>query len=209
MLGEAADWAFLGDGVEGADLWEWDGGFERVELGADVDTVIGYSMGGRLALHALDQVKAAVIVSAHTGLLTGHHQRLASDLLWAEKARTMDWAAFLSEWHAQAVFAGEGFEPDRSRLEPRREAIATAFDRWSLGRQSDLLPSLRDVEIPVLWINGAEDERFCKLGAEACAALPRGEHVVLAGCGHRVPWQAPERFSELIMQFLSRHSLCR
>ena len=150
-----------------------------------------------------------MIISAHTGLQHGHMERLDSDLRWAEKARTMDWGAFLAEWHAQAIFAGGGFEPDRSGLEPRREAIAAAFDRWSLGRQSDLLPTLRQVEIPVLWITGARDEKFSEIGAAACAALPRGEHVMFEGCGHRVPWEAPQQFSELIMQFLSRRSLCK
>ena len=209
MLGEASDWDFLGGGVEAGDLWDWSGGFDRIRLDPDVGVVIGYSMGGRLALHALDQVSAAVIVSAHTGLQDGHARRLESDLRWAAKARSMEWGAFLREWHAQPIFARGGFEPDRSDLEPRREAIAAAFDRWSLGRQADLLPGLRNVEIPVLWINGGADESFTKLGEAACAALPRGEHVVLDGCGHRVPWEAPQRFSELIMQFLSRHSLCR
>ena len=205
MLGEASDWDFA-DAIEGIDLWEWDCGLNEVEVDADV--VIGYSMGGRLALHALDQVRAAVIVSAHTGLREGRGARLESDLRWAEKARTIEWPALLREWHAQAVFGGGGFEPDRSGLEPRREQIAAAFDRWSLGRQEDLLPALTEVEIPVLWVNGAEDERFVKIGEAACEALCNGEHLVFDGCGHRVPWEAPEKFLESIMQFLSRHSLC-
>jgi 2-succinyl-6-hydroxy-2,4-cyclohexadiene-1-carboxylate synthase len=206
MLGEASDWEVLPD-VSGLDLWAWDCGLDGVEIDAEV--VVGYSMGGRLALHALDQVKAAVIVSAHTGLAAGQDARLEHDLRWAEKARTMAWAEFLAEWPAQEVFSGGGFEPDRSGLEPRREQIAAAFDRWSLGRQADLLPGLAEVTIPVLWVNGARDERFAQIGAAACEALPRGEHVIVEDCGHRVPWEAPEKFSDLIMQFLSRHSLCK
>ena len=94
-------------------------------------------------------------------------------------------------------------------LEPKRERIAAAFDRWSLGRQEDLLPGLAEVTIPVLWINGALDEKFSRIGAAACEVLPGGEHAVVEGCGHRVPWEAPGEFSKLIMQFLSRHSLCK
>ena len=51
MLGEGTDWDHLPD-VDGVDLWEWDCPLDGVRLDADV--VIGYSMGGRLALHALD-----------------------------------------------------------------------------------------------------------------------------------------------------------
>ena len=107
------------------------------------------------------------------------------------------------------MFEVGGFEPDRSGLVHRREDIAAAFDRWSLGRQEDLLPALVDVEIPVLWVNGALDEKFLRIGEAACEALPNGEHAVIERCGHRVPWESPERFSRLIKEFLSRHSLCR
>jgi len=206
MLGERGDWDFLPE-ADAPDLWSWNCGFDRIELDADV--VIGYSMGGRLALHALDQVKAAVIVSAHTGLAEGREERLENDLRWAAKVRSMGWQEFLSEWHAQSVFAGGGYEPDRSGLESRREEIAQAFDRWSLGRQEDLLPGLAETRIPVLWVNGELDEKFTCIGAEACNALPLGEHVVVEGCGHRVPWEVPEKFTQLIKEFLSRHSLCR
>ena len=132
MLGESSDWEFLPD-VSGIDLWERDCALDEIKIDADV--IVGYSMGGRLALHALDQVEAAVIVSAHTGLREGRQDRLDQDLRWAEKCRTMDWAEFLAEWHRQPVFAGGGFEPDRSGLVSRRKEIASAFERWSLGRQ--------------------------------------------------------------------------
>lgn len=207
MLGEASDWDFLGDQVAAANLWEWVCELDCV--GLEADAVIGYSMGGRLALHALGQVRAAVIVSAHTGLSSGQEARLQSDRRWAEKARAMEWAEFLAEWDAQGVFAGAGMPQDRSGLEPQRQPIAAAFDRWSLGRQADLLPSLAAVEIPVLWVNGAKDEKFVRIGAAACEQLPRGEHIVIDDCGHRVPWEAPEKFAELVFEFLSRDSLCR
>lgn len=206
MLGEASDWEFM-PWVRGVDLWGWDGDLDSVQI--DADAVIGYSMGGRLALHALDQVRAAVIVSAHPGLTEGQGARLENDLCWARKALADDWQDFLAEWHAQPVFARGSFEPDRSGLESRRQAIASAFERWSLGRQGNLLPRLAEVQIPVLWVNGSLDEKFVRLGAQACEVLPNGEHVVVDGCGHRVPWEAPEEFSHLIKQFLSRHSLCK
>ena len=202
MLGEASDWDFLGDAVQGVDLWRWDYGFDRIKIDADV--VIGYSMGGRLALHCLDQAKAAVIVSAHTGLGEGRERRLQNDLRWAHKARTMGWGAFLAEWNAQPVFGRNNDAPDRSALESRREQIAAAFDRWSLGRQENLLPSLAGVEIPVLWINGARDEKFVGIGEAACEKLPRGEHLVLEDSGHRVPWEVPGEFVDVLEQFLTR-----
>ncbi|MFT4547733.1 MAG: 2-succinyl-6-hydroxy-2,4-cyclohexadiene-1-carboxylate synthase [Verrucomicrobiales bacterium] len=206
MLGDASDWDFMPE-FAGVDLWKWNCCLDDIALGADV--VLGYSMGGRLALHALNQVKAAVIVSAHTGLPDRRETRLAQDQGWARKARSMPWADFLAEWHAQPVFVRGEFEPDRSGLEAQREAIALAFDRWSLGRQEDLLPRLAGVKIPVLWVNGARDEKFTRIGKAACEVLQQGEHVIIENCGHRVPWEVPEQFSELVLRFLSRHSLCK
>ncbi|MFT5108734.1 MAG: pimeloyl-ACP methyl ester carboxylesterase [Pseudoalteromonas tetraodonis] len=47
------------------------------------------------------------------------------------------------------------------------------------------------------------------MGKAACEVLQQGEHVIIENCGHRVPWEVPEQFSELVLRFLSRHSLCK
>lgn len=169
------------------------------------DVLIGYSMGGRLALHALVAEGArwskAVIISAHTGG-GADPERLERDRGWADLARK-DWPRFVEEWSAQTVFGGRPMPWERSFGAERREAIASGFERWSLGAQEDLLPRLAAIECPVLWLAGEEDTKYVETGRRACEVLPQGRLEVVAGCGHRVPWDGAESCAEGIRSFLS------
>ena len=203
-LGTSADWALPGyPDIHPIDLWDHVAldfsafaaalaGPLSVGLGKPV--LAGYSLGGRLALHALaafpDRWGGAVIISAHPGLCCVEDRlaRRTSDAIWAERARTMDWGAFLDQWNAQPLF-GE-ISPDlrarQATLEPRREAVATAFETWSLGRQEDLRSRLGRFTEPVLWINGERDFRFTQIGAEMAGVFPDFRHIVMPEVGHRV-----------------------
>jgi len=203
-LGTSADWALPGyPDIHPIDLWDHVAldfsAFAAalagpLSVGLEKPVLAGYSLGGRLALHALaafpDRWGGAVIISAHPGLCCVEDRlaRRTSDAIWAERARTMDWGAFLDQWNAQPLF-GE-ISPDlrarQATLEPRREAVATAFETWSLGRQEDLRSRLGRFTEPVLWINGERDFRFTQIGAEMAGVFPDFRHIVMPEVGHRV-----------------------
>lgn len=162
--------------------------------------LIGYSLGGRIALHALlaapERWRAAVIVSAHPGLESEAEcaARRAHDERWARRFESEPWDALMTAWHAQSVFAGRAPTGPRREADFDRTALAHALRAWSLGTQENLRPALRALRLPVLWLAGAEDAKFAALGREAAAALPEGRFEVVAGCAHRVPWEAPDAF---------------
>ncbi|PID80320.1 hypothetical protein CSB20_07805, partial [bacterium DOLZORAL124_64_63] len=170
--------------------------------------LLGYSMGGRLALHALlaqpDLWKSAVIVSAHPGLRdeAGRKLRRKKDAEWSALALKGEWSDFLTKWNAQGVLAGGAGLPDRSRLRDRRASVARSFVDWSLGAQDDLVPEFHRIACPVLWLTGDRDKKFTGLAESAVPHLPGGKHLVLPGCGHRVPWEVPSEFSGICAQFL-------
>lgn len=232
-VGMAEDWKGLsgklakgGNAVRRVDLWryldccpmeleEFGKAFcEEVRAsGEEKNVLIGYSMGGRLALQALlagaeDNLFAgAVIVSAHPGL-EGEEERvlrMASDAEWAGKALVGEWATFLQEWDGQKVLNPEGVGldglGDRRTLKPRRQAVARSFMDWSLGKQADLRPRLAALEVPVLWVTGERDSKFTGLAEGAVAEMKQARHEVVAGAGHRVPWENGERFAELVGSF--------
>ena len=91
---------------------------------------------------------------------------------------------------------------DRLGLRRRREAVARSFMEWSLGRQDDLRERFADILAPVLWITGRNDEKYSRLAGEAVSGFPGARHVAVEGAGHRVPWQAPDRFAEEVRAFL-------
>jgi len=183
----------------------------RVRAEEEAPVLLGYSMGGRLALHALleDGVpwRAGVIVSAHPGIRDPEERvmRVAKDAEWATGAFSGSWQKFLADWNSQGVLEGEmvGRLGDRNRLEPRRVAVARGFMEWSLGKQEDLGPRLGEIECPVLWLTGERDARFSALAEEAIPLISNGLHRVMSGAGHRVPWDAAEEFAQLVHEFVA------
>ena len=229
-LGQAGDWnsfsqemAADGRTCRGVELWrflecegiglvDWAAAFnaEVRAAGEKENFLVGYSMGGRLALHALlddpDLWTKALIVSAHPGLLEEREklERMAGDAEWAGLALTSDWTQFLQKWDAQAVLQGrESESPDpRIRLVNRRRAIARSFMEWSLGKQENLRARFSEVTCPVLWLTGERDEKFGALAREAVPLLAQGRHEVMPAVGHRLPWEAAASFAKLAGDFL-------
>lgn len=216
-LGTTADWHGLGlSGLRSVDLWDHvhlDFHEFAAELagplseGLERPLLAGYSLGGRLALHALalhpERWSGAVIVSAHPGLrcVDDRLARRSSDGVWADRARRLPWRSFLDGWNAQAVFGGPPGPvalAAQETLEPRREAVATAFETWSLGRQADLRRGLGAFAGPVLWAAGETDRRFVAIGEEMAEVFRDFQLLVVAGCGHRVLHEAPASLARAV-----------
>ncbi len=191
---------------------------EEVRRVDDNPILLGYSMGGRLALHALldDPAlwKGAVILSAHTGLAKQDRRaRRMRDTEWAAKALEGDWSSFLTDWNSQGVLKStlEDSLPEglvnRQALRPRRQQVARSFMDWSTGVQEDLRDEMQTLSIPVMWMVGELDDKFVSIGREAVNLLPSAELVCLEGCGHRVPWEQSEAFSENVSAWIHRISM--
>lgn len=223
-VGEAADWSGFSPGglaVRAVDLWRFLAcrAMPMPDFGAALNAeaaawagprvLLGYSMGGRLALHSLldgggAPWAAAVIVSAHPGLEDEAERaaRRESDVEWGALA-LRDWEGFLAAWQAQPVLGGPAcFE--RMRLAVRKREVARSFIDWSLGAQEPLWRRLGEIKVPVLWVSGEQDAKFSMLARRAVGLLPRGEWWQAPGAGHRVPWEAPRPFADRVAEFLER-----
>lgn len=226
-VGMAADWREFAaampshfGGVRRLDLWRFldccpmsldECGRALAEEIKRIDpepTLIGYSMGGRLALHAmLNQPglwKSAVIISAHPGLKneSDRVERREKDAEWSALALKGDWADFIAKWNAQGVLGGGLEMPDRIKLKERRVSVARSFVDWSLGTQGDLTADLARITCPTLWLTGERDAKFTQLAELAVPQLQYGKHEVIPGCGHRVPWEQPDAFQGACAEFL-------
>lgn len=170
--------------------------------------LLGYSMGGRLALHALLEKahpwQAAVIVSAHPGMERDQATRRATDATWATQALVGNWQQFLVAWNKQAVLGDAPLrDPQASGgLIMRRREIARSFVDWSLGTQKPLWDRLGEIKIPVLWIVGENDPKFRALAERAASLIPNAHLAIAPGSGHRVPWEAESWFADRVCGFL-------
>ncbi|MEB3329382.1 MAG: alpha/beta fold hydrolase [Candidatus Sericytochromatia bacterium] len=164
--------------------------------------VLGYSLGGRLALHLALHAPLAglVVVGASPGLreAAARADRLAADRRWI--ARLADGLpAFWAAWDQQPVFATRldrpSFDrafPDFVRGEQAPAGLAAAMAAFGLGRMAPLHDRLRALATPTVVVAGERDEKFLALGRDLAAALPAATFLPAPGAGHDVPNESPD-----------------
>lgn len=193
FLGLPSDWDFLRDAgftVETPPL-------DSIPPAGDV--LLGYSMGGRLALHALlagAKYRRAVIISAGLGIedRVAREERQRTDDRWARMFEKQPWSRVMNEWNAQPVFGGHVVK--RLERDFDRRELARQLRRWSPGVLPPVSWRLREIDVPVLWIAGERDAKYVAEGRRAIGLLRNAELWICPDAGHRVPWEQPERFVE-------------
>jgi 2-succinyl-6-hydroxy-2,4-cyclohexadiene-1-carboxylate synthase len=187
FFGRPEDWDFLRDA--GLDVHA----VSLHAIPAAGDVLLGYSMGGRLALHALlggARYNRAVIVSA--GLGGEDAARHAADEAWARRFEGDPWDRLVGDWEAQPLFGGHVM--NRRETDFDRAALADVLRRFSPAVLPPLLPQLHEIEIPVLWIAGERDVKYVEIARKAVGLLPDAELWICPGAAHRVPWEQPQAF---------------
>lgn len=217
-LGTIDDWKFLnGSDLLAVDLWDHSekpfpemAAYLANLAAEEKPLLLGYSMGGRIALDTLMRYPArwrgGVILSAHPGL-PGVEERIArrvSDQVWAQLVQKLKWGDFLQMWDRQPALQGGEYLNDRQTLASRSGEIARAFENWSLGCQEDLRPLIAKCRLPILWVTGEKDEKFSALAQEMAQLNPNIDHWTISGCGHRVHFENPEAVANLINDFQDR-----
>ena len=149
--------------------------------------LIGYSMGGRLAMQyaaALpEKIESLTLLSASVGLNSPQEKqkRYEADQLWARKMR-QSFDDFLTEWYDQPIFAG--FTPDLTmRKKQNPTELAKALIHYSLGRQNALQPK------NATFIVGERDVKYRALYPQA---------IVIPNAGHMVHLEQPAAVAEII-----------
>lgn len=174
-------------------------------------TWMGYSMGGRLALHVAlqhpDVVRRLVLVGATGGIddPVDRATRRESDEALAARVERIGVDAFLDEWLAQPLFAG--LPDDAAGLATRRaNSVATLAAHLRLlgtGVQEPLWHRVAALAIPVLVVTGERDTKFTDVGIRLVEAIgANGSMAVVAGAGHACHLEQPAAFLDAVLPFL-------
>lgn len=189
FLGNPHDWDFLRDAGFAIETPPLD------SIPPHGDTLLGYSLGGRLALHALlggAQYKRAIFVSTGLGI-EGEEARVArraADEAWAQRFESEDFDSVMADWNAQPVLAGPSLARTRDDYDPR------ALREWSSGALPPVASRLHELTIPTLWIAGARDGKYVAEAKRAVSLARDANFAMIEDAGHRVPWEQPREFME-------------
>jgi len=177
--------------------------------------VIGYSMGGRLALRAVlrepHEYRALVLLGATPGIENEGQRRArkAADDDLADWMETSSIVAVANHWENQPVFVTQSRDvverQRRGRLshDPKRlAAMLRATGQGALEPVWDELPNLR---LPVLAVAGERDDRYAQIAQRMADALPDGRAALVPRAGHATHLEEPDAFADLLLDFLHQH----
>jgi 2-succinyl-6-hydroxy-2,4-cyclohexadiene-1-carboxylate synthase len=189
------------DLVEAADLLTTSCGF---------GVYVGYSLGGRMCLHAAllhpHLVRGLALLGASPGIADDHERaaRRIADNSLADRVEDVGVEVFLEEWLAQPLFAGLSNEDQQraDRLRNTSDGLAASLRLAGAGAQRSLWPRLRELHMPVLTIAGEHDEKFTKIGRQIAATVPRGRFDGIIGAGHAAHLQDPDRVAAALQVWL-------
>ncbi len=162
-------------------------------------TYVGYSMGGRMALHVAlahpDAVERLVLVSATPGIDDDAERaaRRERDEHLADHIEAIGVDAFLDEWLSQPMFAELG-PTDRDLDERRRNTAAGLADslrRAGTGTQEPLWDRLSELSMPVLLVTGSLDDRFSAIAGRVVERIGDNARWVILSGGHTVHRTSP------------------
>lgn len=191
---------------EQLDFWDWAAKFNRKNSNKETKKIlVGYSLGGRLAMHALlenpDNWFGAILISAHPGLDLNQDKeaRLENDRRWAQRFLNDPWELLMADWNKNPVFQNLAFPFPREEHLFNRKILAEQLIRWSLGKQESLALRLKNLKIPLMFMVGTLDTKFCELAKKFTSSF---QVSMIPEAAHRVPWDQPKLFEEQVTKFI-------
>lgn len=179
-----------------------------VEVGGD-GHYVGYSMGGRMLLHAAllfpDRFDSLTLIGATAGIEspTERAARAEADEYLAQRLETDGLEPFLDFWLGLPLFATLSSEAvcRDERLRNRVAGLAASLRQCGAGNQFPLWDLLDRIDLPVQVIAGTEDTKFGEIGRLMVERMPRARFEPVAG-GHAVHSEQPATVARLISEFV-------
>ncbi|GER72330.1 2-succinyl-6-hydroxy-2,4-cyclohexadiene-1-carboxylate synthase [Weizmannia acidilactici] len=185
------------------------------QFGIDQASVLGYSMGGRLALTFAvlypQMVKKLVLESASPGLKTEAERaaRRKQDEQLADRILSEGIEAFVDYWtniplfESQKKLAADVREKIRTqRLENDPVGLANSLRGMGTGAQPSWWDCLQKLDFPVLLTAGEGDPKFCRIAEEMKARMPHAKKIIFSHAGHAIHAEDPRKFGTMVKGFL-------
>ena len=183
-------------------------------LGHAAANVLGYSMGGRIALSfalaAPDRCLALAIESGSPGIADDQEraQRVVSDEALARQIESGGVQAFVDYWEAVPLFATQAHLSQETReglralrLSNDPMGLAGSLRGIGTGAQPPVHSAVPTLAVPALFLAGELDARYCEVAREMASASSMGRVSVVSGAGHAIHLERPDAFHDALRSF--------
>lgn len=185
------------------------------KLGIAKADILGYSMGGRLALSLAQKypakVRKLVLESSSPGLMEDERkERIQHDEKLAAFIEERGIKDFVDHWENIPLFNSQASLPKASReriraqrLKNSQQGLANSLRGMGTGMQPSWWEDLEKLELETLLLTGSLDEKFCLIAQKMSERLPKCRWQTVEGCGHAIHVEDPEKFVTIVKGFLS------
>ncbi len=173
--------------------------------------LVGYSMGGRVALALAcrrpELLRSLTLIGASAGLAdeSERAERRESDDRLAESIELDGLATFVDRWMANSLFAtqtwlGEEYLAGARAQRFRNSAagLIRSLRAASTGAMVPLHDDLPHCGVPTVFVTGAVDLKFTGIAVELAALMPTADVAVIENAGHAVHLEQPEAVAAVV-----------
>jgi 2-succinyl-6-hydroxy-2,4-cyclohexadiene-1-carboxylate synthase len=187
-------------------------------LGIARTHLVGYSMGGRLALHVAaarpERILSLLTIGAHAGLEEEAREgRRRGDEALAQRIEKDGLEVFVNYWSSLPMFEGlERRGPSfvaqtrAARMDNHVAGLAESLRGMGAGAMRPVWQDLARVTCPCTFVAGQLDHGYAASARRLAASVPDGRVVIVQRAGHTVHQERPEAFTRLLLAHLEAAS---
>lgn len=189
-------------------------------LDVPATALMGYSMGGRIALSFTCEfprrITSLILESASPGLLQAQERAERRQSDWALSAQLMAHGleSFVERWQSLPLFENHwhinpqaAAQEQHIRLSQRADGLAASLKGCGTGSQRPRWDALSKLDLPVLLVTGKSDSKFENIASQMSQILPHAQHVSVSNAGHTVHLEQPRVFETNVIEFLRTSAL--
>ncbi|XBG78305.1 2-succinyl-6-hydroxy-2,4-cyclohexadiene-1-carboxylate synthase [Enterococcus cecorum] len=186
------------------------------KLGLTECFLFGYSMGGRVALAFATtfpkMVLGLILESSTAGIkeVVLRANRRKQDQKWIHLLREEGLKDFVQQWQEVPLFASQKSLPQavqkrvyQERMSQNRWGLANSLAHMGTGAQQNYWSQLAKMEMPLLYLAGEFDAKFCQIGQEMVHLWQNQAQLeVISSVGHCIHLENPKAVVENIKKFV-------
>ncbi|HEX4720524.1 MAG TPA: alpha/beta fold hydrolase [Thermoleophilaceae bacterium] len=191
--------------------WTFEERLEEIRSAAGADSVVvGYSMGGRLALHSAlgSSFGGLIVLGASAGIEDPdeRRRRRAADSELADWIERHPIDELVARWERNPVFASqpeELVETQRAgRLDHDPAELARLLRSAGQGALDPVWDRLGSLQMPLLALAGENDRTYWAAAERMASLAPHGRATAIGGAGHAAHLEAPDAVRDAILEWI-------